>query len=434
MSLLRKAALVNTSAFICLGLGVLQASVLARVLGPEGIGQYAVILSALVLGGQIFSLGIPLSFLYHSQHDPENTKSYRMNAIWSMLLLGIAGGITVPLLVYLKPGYFGEVQWFVLLAISAYVPVVLQRVVARNHFLIRIEARRMSLISITACAGCVSLILILAWLGVLGVGQALICFLFAVVIRAGLGWYWMWEEVDWFVKPSWKISRKLGLMGIRQSWSTLMILVNNQINMLIIRYLLDDFESVGFFNRGQRVAMLTVTAGHAILPLLFSRWAAFPEEKLAVHVEKVMRFASTVAMIMIFAVLLTGRWIILVLYTSEFLPAFIPMVILVPGTMLYLLSSALVRLLGSRGAPELAALMLFCGAAVNASLSWMFIPVYGINGAAVAATAGYIVLLVSLVTTVKVKYGIRVMKCLILNKNDIKSIVKTLSIRRAENV
>ena len=170
MSLLRKAALVNSTQFICLGIGVLQTAVLSRVLGPAGIGQYAVILSSLMLTAQFSSLGFPLSFLYHSQRDPEHANLYRMNTIWAMLVLGIVGGVALVLLICLRPDYFGEVQWFVLLAIFAHVPIVLQRVVARNHLLIQIEAKRLCFISIAASAGCVSMILMLAWLGVLGVG------------------------------------------------------------------------------------------------------------------------------------------------------------------------------------------------------------------------------------------------------------------------
>lgn len=426
MSLLRKAILVNSTEFICLALGAFRTAVLSRVLGPAGIGQYAVVLSALVLAGPLSSFGFPLSFLYYSQHDRDNVKVYLINTISSMLVLGAAGGIILAALIYFKPGYFGDIPWFALLAIGFYVPIVLQAVVGRNNLLICIEARRLSLMNLCASAASILLILTLAAFRVLSVGQALLCFIFAAVIRAGLGWSWMRANVDFSIKPTWRISRKVGLMGIRQTWADLMIVVNGQLNILIIRYLLNNFESVGYFSRGQRVAMLAVMAGQAVLPLLFSRWASFPEERLAKHVEKVLRFASTVAMIMIFGILLTGRWIILVLYGREFLPALTPMMILVPGAVLYLLSHALIQLLGSRGVPELAVLMLFCGVTVNAVLSWLLIPLMGINGAALAATTGHVVLLVSLMMTVKIRFKVRVLHCVGLTINDIKAIGKSL--------
>ena len=63
--------------------------------------------------------------------------------------------------------------------------------------------------------------------------------------------------------------------------------------------------------------------------------------------------------------------------------------------------------------------MLFCGAIINAGLSWLLIPAIGINGAAIAATTGYIALLILLVIIVKAKYSIRIMKCLVVNNNDV---------------
>ena len=426
MSLLRKAILVNSTAFICLGLGVFQAAVLSRVLGPAGIGQYAVILSALVLAGQLSSLGFPLSFLYHSQHDPANTKVYLINTIWSMLLMGAVGGVLLTVLIYCKSSYFGEVPWFTLVAILFYVSILLQRCVARNNLLIAIEARRLSLMDLSAMTGAVLAILVLAGLGLLGVGQAILCFVFAAIIRASLGWFWMRRNVDFSIKPSWRINRKLGLMGVRLSWVDLKILVNAQLNILIIKYLLDNFESVGYFSRGQRIAMLAVMAGQAVLPLLFSRWASFPEDKLAKHVEKVMRFATTVCVIAIVGILLTGKWLILILYGREFLPAVRPMMILVPGAVLHLLSRIFIPLLGSRGRPEFVVIVLMIAVVINAALCWLVIPTWGIAGAACASTAANIVILVLLTLIVRKKYGIRVANCIGLNRSDIESIVESL--------
>ncbi len=45
MSLLRKAALVNSTAFVCLGLSTVQAAILARALGPAKVGHKLVLCS-----------------------------------------------------------------------------------------------------------------------------------------------------------------------------------------------------------------------------------------------------------------------------------------------------------------------------------------------------------------------------------------------------
>lgn len=426
MSLLRKAALVNSTAFVCLGLSIVQAAILARVLGPAKVGQYDLIRSVLVLAPQICCLGFPLSFLYNSQHDPENIKKYLMNTIWLMLLLGTGGGVVLACLVFFKTNYFGSVPWFALIGISLYVPILLGNVIARNVLLIQIEARRLSLMHVLSVVSGIVLIVAFYAAGILRVPQALLCFVFASFIGMIVGWIWARYYIDFSIKPSWNVSYKLGSMGIKLSWADMMVLINGQLSILIIKYLLDNFESVGYFSRGQRVSMLVVVAGQSVLPLLFSRWAAISQEKLATHVEKVLRFATTVGIVIVGGVLLTGKWIVLILYGRDFLPAVQPMMILVPGAALYLISRTLMQLLGSRGVPELSAATLLAGAATNVGLCWLLVPKMGISGAAYASVAGNIILLLLLTLIVRKKYDIKVMHCLYLNKSDIKSLWKSL--------
>jgi len=406
MSLLRKAALVNGAEFITLSVSVLQTAVLARILGPAGIGQYALILSTLMLAPSLCCLGVPFSFLYHSKHYPQNTKEYLINALWIVLFLTIPGGLILCSLVFSLPNYFGYVTWFALIGIGLYVPIHSIITVARNVLLTQIEALKLGLLRFLPVFSSLSLILLVYTAWTLQVPQALLCLVLGALIAAVVGWIWVSHYLDLSIKPSWKTSRQLILMGVRLNWVELMVLANSQINIFIVKYLLDDFEYVGYFSRAMRIAMLTVISGQAVLPLLFSRWASFPEERISGHVEKVMRFASTVSIIMTVCVLLFGKWLILVLYGRDFL-----------------LSKALFLLLGSRGVPELSALSLFIGVIVNIAFSFLLIPKMGITGAAWAATIGNAVLLLTLTVIVKRKYHIGIIQCICLRREDCKNIL-----------
>ena len=130
---------------------------------------------------------------------------------------------------------------------------------------------------------------------------------------------------------------------------------------------------------------------------------------------------------MIMVILLIGKSIILLPDGREFLPAVRPMVILLPGAVLYLLGRTLMGLLGSRGVPELSAMVLLLSVVVNAVLCWFLIPLMGIEGAAWAFTTSGVVLLLALILIVRKRYSIRVKNCLWLNKNDVKIIMKSLS-------
>ena len=91
----------------------------------SGVGQYDIIRVALILTAEICCLGMPRSFLYHSQHAPENTKRYLINTIWLILFMSVVGGVVLVLLVFFKRDYFGFFSWFALLAIGFYIPIYL---------------------------------------------------------------------------------------------------------------------------------------------------------------------------------------------------------------------------------------------------------------------------------------------------------------------
>ncbi|MGV7223127.1 MAG: oligosaccharide flippase family protein [Nitrospinales bacterium] len=434
MSLLRKAALVNSSAFIGILFGVLQTVIVTRVLGPEGVGRYSLMVAALMLTTQLFSLGLPLSYLYYSQRDTPNTRKYLMNVFWLVLFSGIVGGLVLSCMIYFKRGYFGVYPLWIFLLIIIYIPVVIQSAVARNDLMIRIEARRLSLMNLATQGASVLFVLLFYLIGILTVNQAIVCFCLMSVVRLVMGLSWMRSKVSFDILPDWATAKDLLLMGIRQSWADLAVLVNGNISLLVIRYILDDFEQVGYFSRGQRIALLIVTAGQAVLPMLFSRWAAISAEKLPEHVERVLRFCFAMVLCMAVGLLIFGKWILLILYGREFLPALAPLLVLMPGTGLYLVSRALMQLFGSRGRPEVSAGILLFTSALTVVLSFTLTPIWSITGAAVAQLIGNVVLLFLLLATVKKIFNVRLEKSLLINSQDIKIIYKQLISRRKNSV
>jgi len=438
MSLLRKALLVNGAEFVCIGLGVAQNIILTRTLGPNGIGQYAVVISTLPLAALLCCLGIPTAVLYHSKREPDRTGEYLVNALVVLSCLGLAAGGILAWMVATWRGYFGILPWFVPVVIVGYMPVALWQVLARNALLIDIQARRLSLMRLLRDVGCMGLILILLGLGVLDVSGAVVCFVAACLVPSVFGWVWVRRFVDFSARPSFSVCRKLVVMGVRLNWSEVMMVVNTQVSIFVVRYMFrgfaDGFDQVGYFSRGLRISMLAVTASRAVLPLLFSRWTAFPEEHLAAHVEKVLRFVSTMALAAIVFILVAGKWLVLTMYGVEFLPAVEPMMILVPGTMLYLVSRTLMQLLTSRGLPEVSAGLLLGATIVNAALTVIMTPRMGIAGAALAATCANVLLLVLYVVTVRYKYGVRIGRCVLVNKSDVRGIIRQIKGRGSGNV
>ncbi len=426
MAFFRKAILVNSSAIVCLLLAVIQSAVLSRWLGPRGIGQYTVILSALMLAPTIACMGIPQAYLYFSHQDRPRRIEYLMNAIWIMLGLGLATGAVVAGILVAFPGYFGQLKGYLPWVVIPYLPIVLASYVGKNDLLVEIEARRISVLEITANIGDLAGVILLYAIGWLTVESAILAFMTMATIRWLFAWYWIRHRMDGSIRPDRATCRTLLGMGIRQNWIELMVMFNAQLSILLLNYAGGDFAWVGYFSRGQRIALLVFLVCRSVMPLLFSKWASLDEDKLTEDIEEALRFASTIVLILTLGVLLTGKWLVILLYGRDFLPAVRPMMILLPGSIMYMLSYTLMQLLNSRGKPEFSTKALMIGGLVNVVLCLVLIPSIGMDGAAAASTVSNVALLIILYRIVKKNYSIRIDHCGFMNRQDWSRVLRHL--------
>jgi O-antigen/teichoic acid export membrane protein len=420
----RKAALVNGATLISLGLHLVQTVILTRLLGPAGIGQYSLATSAFMLAAQACALGFPGSLLYYCQHDPAQRKVYTINGLWATVALGLAGAAVMVIMTRAWVSYFGPLSWLACGIGASYVLWTPLSGITRNNLLADMAARKLSAMAVVSMAVPLAIAAALGAAHRLDVTTALLCFSATPIIRVVLGGWWIRGEVDLQVRPTRDRISQLARMGVRLSWVDVMVLLNSTVNIMILKALVKDFEAIGYFSRGQQLAMAVVMASQAVLPLLFSRWAALAEDQLIGHVERVMRFLATFSVVIIGMLLIVARPLVLTLYGRAFLPAVGPMMILLPGTLFFLLSKVVTQFLGSRGLPELSTAMLALGGVVNVVLSWALIPCMGIRGAAMASTLGNLVLLMSLMAVLRGRFGVRLGRCLWMTLADCRGILR----------
>jgi len=428
MSFFRKAMLVNVTALVSFAIRLIQTVILTRLLGPAGIGQYAVVCAAVMLSSQISALGYPISFLYYSQHDPKQSPIYQTHSIWAGLILGLLGGAIVGVLVIWRQTYFGQVPGYAIVAVSLYAVCMILAGVGRNSLLRRIESKRLSLMTLVSSAGSLVLIGLLALTHQLTVGSALVCLTGMQVMRLGVAWTWVGPTVDWHIKPRADVMIKLGKMGLRQGGVDILVLLNSTLNIIMIKIMISDFDQIGYFSRGLQIAMLVVTASQAVLPLLFSRWASLKENELVEQFEKVFRCVVTFSLLVIVGILILAKPLVVLLFGQAFVPAVHPMMILLPGTMLYLLARVVIQFLGSRGCPEVSSVVLVISCAVNGLLSWLLIPRLGIHGAAIASSASNAVLLMMLMCVMVLKFRVSITRCLYMSLQDYRGLMRQLGV------
>jgi O-antigen/teichoic acid export membrane protein len=387
MSLLRKALLVNATAWVGFVISMGQAIVLSRGLGPGGVGQYNILHAALLLTIQLASLGLPNAYLVFSKQAPQREARFLMASLWLSLATSVVGGGVLAWSMLHYAGYFGTYPLWVLGLVLIQVPISMVGGVIRMSLMVKIEARRLSLMTLVTQNAQFLLLAVPYLLGYLTLAQAIIAAAISTSLRLPLGWVWSRHKLDVRAVPEWSTVRSMLSFGVRRSWADVMTLLNAQLSIILIKYLLDDFDQVGYFSRGQQVALLAVTAGQAALPMLLSRWSGLTAAEVPAHAQRVLRFLIVGSLVLFVGLMLTGRWIVLTLHGAAFAPAVVPFYLLAPGTAMILVCRAMMELLVSRNHPELPAVILGVTHTLNAGLCFLLVPMYGIAGAAVASTA-----------------------------------------------
>lgn len=426
LSLLRKSIVINFGAIIGILLGTAQTIILTRSLGPEGIGQYALSVSALSLAATLFAFGCPLAFLYYAKQSPDQINELFTHAFFILLLAGLISGVTIASIFYLFKGYFGHYSFYALVATALYMPAVLLRVLFRNYLLTKIKAKRLALIELTA-AGASIIFVAIAWrLNRLTVNITLFSFVVATIVRAILGWYWIRGEVSMRFTVRYGQIVRLLRMSVRQMGPDLFTMLNDQVGILLLKLMIDDFSQIGFFSRAVSIAAFLIMLSQAVMPVLFSSWAGLPEQSLSGHVEKVLRYVTSFVLVSALGLIGVGQWIVFLLYGHDFLAAVNTMRVLAVGSAFAIVSRTLIQLFGGRGLPERGALFLAVGSVITAILCTLLIPFWGGMGCAVAITIGQFSVMLTLCLHGRSRFCLNLRRCALLNRDEIRHTIKNL--------
>src|SRR2546421_12169002 len=96
--------------------------IIARRLGPEGFGAFAVLSVTVALALQIGSAGLPSANTYFIARDRKTLGPIWANAIVFGLALGILLALAVIAIAWLKPTLFGGVSITLLAIVAASIP------------------------------------------------------------------------------------------------------------------------------------------------------------------------------------------------------------------------------------------------------------------------------------------------------------------------
>jgi O-antigen/teichoic acid export membrane protein len=373
--------------------GLLSVMLIARVLGSEGQGQYALLILFPIIIYTLFNSGVPTASVYFIAQ-----KKYSLNEVYSTnffsgLLLSLFSFIIGLLVVYFfKDHFFEGTSNQFLLCILLVLPLMYTQRSFQSIFQGKEDFEKFNIIIILNQLGLLLFSVVFVWLFRLGIVGAVVSFfatqllmllVSVVLLKKTYGLLWP----NCFSKAYLKESLVYGLKG---HVSNVLTFINYRLDMFIIAFLLDDV-AVGIYSIAVALAEKIWIVSQSISTVLFARVSSLTSD-----VERnnftVVAARNTLLLTAVGGALLAigGNWLIVPFFGVEYAASVLPFLLLIPGVVLFSLGRIVANDFAGRGKPEINTYVAFVVATTNVILNFWLIPKHGVLGAALATSSSYL--------------------------------------------
>jgi O-antigen/teichoic acid export membrane protein len=373
--------------------------VLARQLGVSAYGTYIYILTWVVLIGQFSCLGFDTSLVryisaYSAKSEMELLGGIRRVGI--LIPLGISVMLALGFMILV---YFDIITIQSLGTNSLYLAGILGPLLAFS-FIRQSELKGLKHVVFAQVPDSFVKPLILVsitsvWYWNSGASlkpeSALSAHIFAAVVSVSLSTYFIYR---FFPATGTKryVTRKWLVTSIPLLLASAMTLLMSRFDILMIGWLISPQQS-GIYAVASQFAEFTsfglVAANTILAPMISGLYTSHKYDKLQSVITMATRLASAVAIIIVLLLLIFGKNVISI-FGQDFVKAYIPLCILLIGQAFNVMSGSVGAVLNMTGHESFAAKIIFLTTMLNIILNLIFIPRYGINGAAIATTSSLI--------------------------------------------
>lgn len=382
---------VTVVEFATLGLSFVNGVIVARTLGPSGRGVIALALTIPMLLSSIGDLGMGEGMIHYVRRREGDESTLLSSVLIVTAGLGLLYVVlSAALGAVLRTSVLRGVPLVVVVWASLITPLEMIRNEAGAYAMGRGRVRAYNTLSLSnyglTLLATVVMVLVLR-LGTAGaiwaqlVGSALSAVIgLAVAIRVSDG------------RPRRLVDfghvRRVVRFGLRIVVGNLAQKLNYRFDSFVLNYFAGP-GVVGVYAVAARFAELLLVAPRVLRLLWFASVSETPEandlERTRGLVRKILRPLA----ILTPAFAVVGGVGIRIAYGPEYVPAILPFVLLLPGTLVLSIAMPYVGALAGRGAPEKVSYAAWITLAVTITLDLALIPFFGIVGAALASTASY---------------------------------------------
>lgn len=368
--------------------GLVTSVLTARYLGPAGKGVLAVLTVIQSVALQFGGLGIHSANTYFIAKDNRNIAPVAAHSLLFGLGMGSILAVAVLGFGLAFPSCLKGMPLLYLALIALPLPFVLSSNLFQN---IVLGLKRVVVYNAFEIAGSVTgLISVVLALVILGAGVKLLLVFMAVVsigISASFVAYTIRRIVRVELRTDTELLKSSIRFGLKSYTACIFSYLVIKADILLINYF-QGFAPVGVYSIASRVADLMLLFPQVVGVMLFP-WISAEKEEGSVFMLKVSRGTSWLLLPVLAVVFFVSPFVVRLLYGGPFMGSIQPIRILLPGIFFYAMMGIYSNYLAGRGFPPVAVLAPMSACVANLGLNWIWIPEYGISGAALASTVSY---------------------------------------------
>ena len=363
--------------------GLITSVLVARILGPEGRGAYAVAMAIGVMGVQLGNLGLQAANTYLISRQKDLLSTVVSTSLSVAFAVGGTSAIALGLIFTIKQDWApldGSLVWLA----AAWIPLGLSYLFLEN---VLVSLNEVSAYNLMELVSKFLSVLLIALVIVLGLATAETVFATGLIIMTTSSAWILFRLRQHGLNaaiPSFRLlSSNIGY-SLRGYFATLFAFIALRLDLFMIQYML-GVEHAGHYSIAVGLAdalfMLPVTIGTILFPKLS---AMQDEDEKWQYAKKVAVVSCGIMSCVALAAWLGSGLLISGLYGAAYEAAIPAFRWILPGIVLLSVHLVLGNYLGSIGMPPAIVYSAGSAALVNVLSNWMLIPLIGIVGASIS--------------------------------------------------
>jgi O-antigen/teichoic acid export membrane protein len=394
----RSIKLVFSTNVLFLGFSVATSLLSAWALGAEGRGELAIITMWLFVFSLVGTLGLPYAHRYWSARKPEWNSQIFTNTILYTLLASLfifaVGWLLIP---YLISEQKEEVIFLTQLFLLN-VPIILLNELFRGQLegaklFGWLGIARLAFISTQAV-----IYIVLYGFELLTLKNALIVIIFSQILTAGLMGLGIWRNL----RPQWSFNLKIFGQeinyGIRSYFGIVTEFAVWRLDQVMLTAMVSS-TMVGLYAVAVALAEITATLASSVSDALLPEIAASENPKEALLLlGKSLRLTLYLQILTLIPFWIAAPYVLYFVFGAEFIAATTALRLLFIASIIWSSGLILISGLNGFGNPGLSTIARVSSAVTTIILLIIFLPEWGMIGAAISSIAGYgVMLLIALV-------------------------------------